>query len=83
MKKRIRHIYNNFMVQKCKIWKMKLIEAKKIDVNKEYAKQKNIWEKYVKEHDAIKLPESNTKYMKKLEKIYKRTILLYPLLQMS
>ena len=58
----------------------KIAEAKNIDVKKELDKAKKHWEKYVKEHDIIKLPESNTKYMKKLEKIYKRTILLYPLL---
>ena len=58
----------------------KIAEAKNIDVKKELDKAKKYWEKYVKEHDTIKLPESNTKYMKKLEKIYKRTILLYPLL---
>ena len=58
----------------------KIAEAKNIDVKKELDKAKKHWEKYVKEHDTITLPESNTKYMKKLEKIYKRTILLYPLL---
>ena len=58
----------------------KITETKNIDVKKELDKAKKYWEKYVKEHDTIKLPESNTKYMKKLEKIYKRTILLYPLL---
>mgnify|MGYP004539995423 FL=1 len=58
----------------------KITETKNTDVKKELDKAKKYWEKYVKEHDTIKLPESNTKYMKKLEKIYKRTILLYPLL---
>ena len=58
----------------------KITETKNIDVKKELDKAKKYWEKYVKEHDTIKLPESNTKYMKKLERIYKRTILLYPLL---
>ena len=58
----------------------KIAEAKNIEVKKELDKAKKHWEKYVEEHDTIKLPESNTKYMKKLEKIYKRTILLYPLL---
>lgn len=58
----------------------KIAETKNIDAKKELDKAKKYWEKYVKEHDTIKLPESNTKYMKKLEKIYKRTILLYPLL---
>ena len=58
----------------------KIEEIKKIDYKKELDKTKRYWEKYVKEHDTIKLPNSNTKYMEKIEKIYKRTILLYPLL---
>ena len=58
----------------------KIEEIKKIDCKKEIEKTKKYWEKYVKDHDTIKLPNSNTKYMEKIEKIYKRTILLYPLL---
>ena len=58
----------------------KIEEIKKIDCKKEIEKTKKYWEKYVKDHDTIKLPNSNTKYMEKTEKIYKRTILLYPLL---
>ena len=58
----------------------KIEEIKKIDYKKELDKAKRYWEKYVKDHDTIKLPNSNTKYMEKIEKIYKRTILLYPLL---
>lgn len=63
-----------------KITEAKIEEIKKIDYKKELDKTKRYWEKYVKEHDTIKLPNSNTKYMEKIEKIYKRTILLYPLL---
>ena len=58
----------------------KIEEIKKIDYKKELDKTKRYWEKYVKDHDTIKLPNSNTKYMEKIEKRYKRTILLYPLL---
>ena len=58
----------------------KIEEIKNIDYKKELDKTKKYWEKYVKEHDTIKLINSNTEYMKKIEKIYKRTILLYPLL---
>ena len=58
----------------------KIEDIKNIDSKKELEKAKKYWEKYVKEHDTIKLPNSNTEYMKKVEKIYKRTILLYPLL---
>ena len=58
----------------------KIEEIRKLDYKKELDKTKKYWEKYVKEHDTIKLTNSNTEYMKKIEKIYKRTILLYPLL---
>ncbi len=58
----------------------KIEEIKKIDYKKELDKTKRYWGKYVKDHDTIRLPNSNTKYMEKIEKIYKRTILLYPLL---
>ena len=54
--------------------------ARKLDYKKELEKTKKYWEKYVKEHDKIKYTSSNTEFMKKVEKIYKRTILLYPLL---
>ena len=58
----------------------KIESVKNIDYKKELDKTKKYWEKYVKNHDTIKLTNSNTEYMKKIEKIYKRTILLYPLL---
>ena len=63
-----------------KIFENKLEEIKNIDYKKELEKTKKYWEKYVKDHDTIKLTNSNTEYMKRVEKIYKRTILLYPLL---
>ncbi len=53
---------------------------KDIDYKKELEKTKKYWEKYVKDHDTIKLTNSNSEYMNRLKKIYKRTILLYPLL---
>lgn len=55
-------------------------EIKKIDYKKELEKTKRYWRKYVKDHDTIKLINSNSEYMNKIKKIYKRTILLYPLL---
>ena len=58
----------------------KLENIKVLDYKKELEKTKKYWEKYIKEHDSIKLINSNTDYIKKIEKIYKRTILLYPLL---
>ena len=61
----------------------KIEELKKIDYKKELEKTKKYWEKYVKEHDKVKFSHSNTDFMKKVDKIYKRTILLYPLLTNS
>ena len=61
----------------------KIEELKKIDYKKELEKTKKYWEKYVKEHDKVKFSHSNTEFMKKVDKIYKRTILLYPLLTNS
>ena len=58
----------------------KLENLKNLDYKKELDRTKKYWEKYVRDHDSIKLTNSNTQYMKKIEKIYKRTILLYPLL---
>lgn len=58
----------------------KIEEIKNIDYKKELEKTKRYWEKYVKDHDTIKLANSDSEYMNTLKKIYKRTILLYPLL---
>ena len=61
----------------------KINETRSLDYKKELEKAKKYWEKYVKEHDKIKYANSNTEFMKKVEKIYKRTILLFPLLTNS
>lgn len=53
---------------------------KKLDIIKEQAKAVAYWEKYVKKHDTIKLIPKN-KYEEKIKTIYKRSILLFPLLQ--
>lgn len=55
-------------------------DIQNIDYKKELEKTKRYWEKYVKEHDTIKITNSKTEGINKLKKIYKRTILLYPLL---
>ncbi len=54
---------------------------KKIDVQKEYDSVKKYWRKYVKDHKKIdiKLDRTNP-YNNRVERIYNRTILLYPLL---
>lgn len=52
----------------------------KIDFKNEYAKTKNYWRKYVKEHDGLKMPEPKNSYEEKIQDIYYRSILLFPLL---
>ena len=58
----------------------KIEDIKNIDYKKELESTKKYWEKYVKDYDTLKLTNSNSEYMNTLKKIYKRTILLYPLL---
>ena len=55
-------------------------ELRKLDVNKELISTEKYWKKYVKEHLGIELKEETTEYQKKFNKIYKRSILLFPLL---
>jgi len=57
-----------------------IASIKKMDVAKEQNVVEKYWKKYVKEHTMINLKEENTEYNKKFNKIYKRTILLFPLL---
>ena len=60
--------------------KKKLEQIRKIDIEKEEETVEKYWKKYVKEHTTITLlPETNN-YNKKVNQIYKRTILLFPLL---
>ena len=58
----------------------KIEDIKTLDYKKELEKTIKYWEKYIKDHDTIKLINSNTEFMNRIKKIYKRTILLYPLL---
>lgn len=53
---------------------------RKIDLNKEYTKAKSYWRKYVKEHSGIDMKEPENSYEEKIQDIYTRTILLFPLL---
>lgn len=54
---------------------------KKIDFNKEYDNTKKYWRKYLKAHDGLSLSLEDNPRNNKIAEIYKRTILLYPLLQ--
>ena len=53
---------------------------RKIDLNKEYSNVKSYWRKYVKEHNGLDLKEPQNSYEEKIQDIYRRSILLFPLL---
>ncbi len=53
---------------------------KKIDFEKEYINTKTYWRKYVKDHNGLKMKEPETSYEERIYEIYKRSILLFPLL---
>ena len=53
---------------------------KRIDFEKEYVNTKSYWRKFVKEHNGLNLKESQNSYEEKIFEIYKRSILLFPLL---
>ena len=53
---------------------------RKIDLNKEYTNVKSYWRKYVKNHNGLDLKEPTNSYEEKIQDIYRRTILLFPLL---
>ena len=53
---------------------------KKIDLKKEYTNVKSYWRRYVKEHNGLELREPESSYEEKIQDIYRRSILLFPLL---
>ena len=54
--------------------------VKRIDFEKEYLNTKSYWRKYVKDHNGLKLKEPETAYEERIYEVYKRSILLFPLL---
>jgi len=53
---------------------------RKIDLSKEYTNTKAYWRKYVKLHNGLNIKEPENSYEEKIYEIYKRSILLFPLL---
>ena len=53
---------------------------RKIDLNKEYSNAKSYWRKYVKEHNGLEFKDPENSYEEKIQEIYRRSILLLPLL---
>ena len=60
--------------------KKELADISKLDENKEEQAVEKYWKKYVKEHLGIELKPETSKYNKKFNQIYQRSILLFPLL---
>ena len=54
--------------------------VRRIDFNKEYNDTKSYWRKYVKSHNGLNLKDPENSYDEKIQDIYRRTILLFPLL---
>lgn len=54
--------------------------VKRIDFDKEYMNTKSYWRKYVKQHNGLKIKEPENSYDERIYEIYKRSILLFPLL---
>ena len=50
------------------------------DLNKECVATRSYWRKYLKAHNGLNLKEPQNSYEEKIFEIYKRTILLFPLL---
>ncbi len=58
----------------------KIDKLRKINVDKEIDKVDNYWNKYLEEHNTLKLKKDGTEFGNKLVDIYYRTILFMPLL---
>ena len=57
--------------------------VRRIDFNKEYTNTKSYWRKYVKSHNGLNIKEPKNSYEEKIYDIYRRSILLFPLLTNS
>lgn len=57
----------------------KINELKKIDVKKELQNAKQYWKRYLKDHIVHQINDGS-KAKERIDNIYRRTILLYPLL---
>ena len=73
------YVVDNEKVTKEEMWKN--IEAfRKQDASHEQGLVEKHWKKYVKDHINRELLEENSEYAKKFNRVYKRSILLFPLL---
>lgn len=61
-------------------FKKEISDLRKLDIGKEQTSVERYWKKYVKDHIMKELKEPVTEYEKMFQKVYKRSILLFPLL---
>ena len=73
------YVFENDKVSVEEMWK-KVENLRKLDVAAEQVSTQRYWKKFVKDHINIELKEETSEYNKKFNKIYKRSILLFPLL---
>ena len=73
-------MYMEYDENKTNILEDKIAELKNINVNKEIAKVKNYWKRFIEKHDTLKLKADDNKFNNEILKIYKRSILYMPLL---
>lgn len=74
-------INENISIKNIEEIQTKINKIKKIDTEKEYNNVKKYWTNYLQEHNKIEVKGFNENLKNKIEKIYNRTILLFPLLQ--
>ena len=73
------YLLDNGQVTKEEMWK-NIENIRKQDVAGEQISVQKYWKKYVKDHINIELKEENSEYNQKFNQVYKRSILLFPLL---
>ncbi len=73
------YLLDNGQVTKEEMWK-NIENIRKQDVAGEQISVQKYWKKYVKDHTNIELKEENSEYNQKFNQVYKRSILLFPLL---
>ena len=86
------YVQNNSLQKSFSSLEEKIETLRRIDVKKEYENTKKFWKKYIEKHDGLNLIgddkkqnvlkiSNNDEQIEQMLDIYKRTILLFPLLQ--
>ena len=76
------YIKNNKELKKAEEIEEEIDRLTKLEINKEYNQTKKYWKNYLDKHDGLKIKDADNKIVNaRVKEIYKRTILLFPLLQ--